>query len=465
MKNFSDNDTIVAIATAPGEGGIGIVRISGENAGIIASNFFRSMNGDSKVDAFESHKVVYGHVLDEHKNVIDEALCVPMWAPNSYTKENVVEIQSHGGTLIVRKILELALAFGARMAEPGEFTKRAFLNGRLDLSQAQSVMDIIQARTDASLRMAAGHLNGIFSNEIKSMRHDILEVIAHLEASIDFPEDDIEDVAKDDASTKVFAIKNRIDEMLSTFNTGRILRDGLITAIIGKPNVGKSSLLNALLREDRAIVTDIPGTTRDSLEEYANIGGVPLKIIDTAGIRETDDKVEQIGVEKSMAYIQKADLVLALFDSSRALSKEDEEIIDLLKGSEGIVLLTKQDLDTVLDVEDLKTRLQGNFKYMYISTMNKEGLKELEAEIVDRVYSGSVQQAEGSFVNNVRQATALKEARKYLADCLNTIEMGMAEDFIVIDIRSAWEKLGEITGDTVDEDIIDQIFSQFCIGK
>lgn len=465
MKNFNDNDTIVAIATPPGEGGIGIVRISGEQAGVIASKLFKPFKGMDKVEQFTSHHVRYGQIIDEYGQIIDEALCIPMWAPNSYTKENVVEIQSHGGTLVVRRILELALTNGARMAEPGEFTKRAFLNGRLDLSQAQSVMDIIKARTEASLRMASGHLQGTFSQEIKSMRHDILEIIAHLEASIDFPEDDIEDVAKDEAEKKVQAIKQRIEEMLSTFKTGRILRDGLMTAIIGKPNVGKSSLLNALLREERAIVTDIPGTTRDSLEEYANIGSVPLKIIDTAGIRETKDKVEQIGVEKSMAYVQKADLILALFDISHELTKEDKEIINLLQGKEGIVLLTKNDLTTVLDIDDLKQQLQGNFKYMCISTINKNGLKELETEIVNRVYSGTAKQAEGSFVNNIRQATALKKAQQYLKDCLNTIEMDMAEDFIVIDIRSAWEKLGEITGDTVDEDIIDQIFSQFCIGK
>lgn len=466
MRNFGENDTIVAIATPPGEGGIGIVRISGENAGVIANNLFKAFNPKYvSVEEFNSHQAVYGKVIDEQNQVIDEALCIPMWAPNSYTKENVVEIQSHGGSLIVRRILELALHYGARMAEPGEFTKRAFLNGRLDLSQAQSVMDVIRARTDASLRMATGHLEGRFSNEIKAMRHDILEVIAHLEASIDFPEDDIEDVAKDEAKNKVENIKNRISEMLSTFKTGKILRDGLVTAIIGKPNVGKSSLLNALLREDRAIVTDIPGTTRDSLEEYANIGGVPLKIIDTAGIRETEDKVEQIGVEKSRAYLQKADLILALFDSSKELTAEDEEIMELLQNKEGIILFTKNDLPRVLAKEDLQSKIQGDFKYIDISMINREGLKDLETEIVNRVYSGTVKQAEGVFVNNVRQATALKEAEKYLDDCLRTIEMDMAEDFIVIDIRSAWEKLGEITGDTVDEDIIDQIFSQFCIGK
>ena len=388
-----------------------------------------------------------------------------MWAPNSYTKENVVEIQSHGGSLVVHRILELAINHGARMAQPGEFTKRAFLNGRLDLSQAQSVMDIIQARTDASLRMAAGHLQGAFSEEIQSMRHCILEIIAHLEASIDFPEDDIEDVAKQEAEEKISGIKNRISEILKTFHTGRILREGLMTTIIGKPNVGKSSLLNALLREERAIVTDIPGTTRDSLEEYANIGGVPLRIIDTAGIRETHDKVEQIGVEKSVAYLQRADLILALFDASRPLSQEDRDIIAMLKDKKGIVLLTKKDLPTEMDIEDLQNQLQGEFKYICISTINKDGLKDLEDEIVNRVYSGNAGQAEGCFVNNLRQAEALKAAEEHLEECLNTIRMGMAEDFIVIDVRSAWEKLGEITGDTVDEDIIDQIFSQFCIGK
>ncbi len=459
------DDTIAAVATPPGEGGIGIVRISGKQAGSVAAAFFRAAKKDKVVTDFKSHQAVYGQVVDDNGQLIDEALCIPMWAPNSYTKENVVEIQSHGGALVVRRILELALKHGARLAEPGEFTKRAFLNGRLDLSQAQSVMDIIQARTDASLRMAAGHLRGQFSDEVKAMRHDILEIIAHLEASIDFPEDDIEDVAKDEAKKKVAAISQKIEDMLKTANAGRILRDGLTTAIIGKPNVGKSSLLNALLREDRAIVTDIPGTTRDSLEEYANISGIPVRIIDTAGIRKTQDKVERIGVEKSVSYVEKADLILALFDASRSLSPEDAEIIELLHGKEGIVLLTKSDLSAKLDVEDLKAQLQGKFAYINISTVAKSGLKDLEKEIADRVYSGTVMQSEGCFVNNVRQANALKEAKQCLNDCLNTIDSGMPEDFIVIDVRSAWEKLGEITGETVDEDIIDQIFSQFCIGK
>lgn len=459
-----DSDTIAAVSTPPGEGGIGIVRLSGKTAGTVVDKFFKAKKPIS-VPEFTSHKAMYGVIVDENKNIIDEALCLAMWEPNSYTKENVVELQSHGGSLVVRRILELALQNGARLAEPGEFTKRAFLNGRMDLSQAQSVMDVIKARSDASLRMAAGQLQGKLSNEIKDMRHDILEIIAHLEASIDFPEDDIEDVAKDEALRKVTAIKERIEEMLKTFHTGRILRDGLVTAIIGKPNVGKSSLLNALLREDRAIVTDIPGTTRDSLEEYANIAGVPLKIVDTAGIRETDDKVEQIGVEKSVAYMQKADLILALFDISRELSTEDEDIIKLLQDKSGLILLTKNDLSVKMNVEELQKRLTGDFKYIYISTVAENGLQELEQEIVSRVYDGTLQQSECSFVSSVRQAEALKEAKRYLEECLNTINMGMAEDFIVIDIRSAWEKLGEITGDTVDEDIIDQIFSQFCIGK
>lgn len=465
MRNFVDDDTIAAISTPPGEGGIGIVRLSGKHAGEVAAKFFKPFKHKKAIDTWKSHQALYGKIVDEKNNIIDEALCLPMWAPHSYTKENVVEIQSHGGTLIVRRILELTLTYGARLAQPGEFTKRAFLNGRLDLSQAQSVMDIIQAKTDASLRMASGHLQGKFSQEIKSMRRDILEIIAHLEASIDFPEDDIEDFAKDNAKNKITAIKARIDNMLKTSKTGRILREGLTTVIIGKPNVGKSSLLNALLREERAIVTDIPGTTRDSLEEMANIGGIPLKIIDTAGIRETSDKVEQIGVEKSVSYLQQADLILALFDTSKPLSAEDEEIINLLQGKTGIVLLTKSDLDVNMDIDVLKNKLQGSFEYINISTKQNHGLDELEREIVNRVYSGTVKQAEGSFVNNVRQENALKEADRHLSECLHTIEMDMAEDFIVIDVRSAWEKLGEITGDTVDEDIIDQIFSQFCIGK
>lgn len=465
MKNFGENDTIVAISTPPGEGGIGIIRISGENSGIVASKLFKCAKKDLTVENFESHKVVYGKIVDEKGNVIDEALCIAMWAPNSYTKENVVEIQSHGGALVVRRILELALQNGARMAEPGEFTKRAFLNGRLDLSQAQSVMDIIKARTDASLRMAAGHLQGKFSDEIKAMRHDILEVIAHLEASIDFPEDDIEDVAKDEASAKVRSIKNRIEEMLSTFNTGRILRDGLVTAIIGKPNVGKSSLLNTLLREDRAIVTDIPGTTRDSLEEYANIGGVPLKIIDTAGIRETEDRIEQIGIERTKQEISKADVILEIRDIRERQNQNKDSMktaLEMIKGKDVpiITVLNKVDLisSPILNTKDVS---RGTI--IETSAVTGKGMQELKSELLKLAGFSENQSIYMARERHIHNLLNVKESLKRAASYLNSSSPQL--ELFAEELRGASDELGEITGKISSDDLLGKIFSGFCIGK
>jgi len=457
-------DTISAIATAVGEGGIGIIRISGDRAVDIADKIFQAKNHLPLRDII-SHQATYGCVIDPANLVtVDEVLCIPMYAPHSYTREDVVEIHCHGGSLPLRRILELTFKAGARLAEPGEFTKRAFLNGRLDLSQAQAVMDIIRSKTDASLRMAIGQLEGCFSDKIRDYRHQILEMIAHLEAAIDFPEDDIDEVATDEVRDNILILREELTKMLKTGKTGRILREGLETAIIGKPNVGKSSLLNSLLNENRAIVTDIPGTTRDIIEEYANIGGVPLKIIDTAGIRETEDLVEQLGVEKARRYIERADLVLALFDFSREISIEDKQILALLAKKEALILINKNDLAAKFDISYIKSVLP-NHKIIEISTISEAGLPELETAIVDMVYSGQVQAEEGAFVNNVRQIEALRQADEHLEEALQTIHREMSPDFIVIDLRSAWETLGEITGDTVGEDIIDQIFSQFCIGK
>jgi tRNA modification GTPase len=374
-----------------------------------------------------------------------------------------VELQCHGGIMPLRKTLALTYQHGARPAEGGEFTKRAFLNGRLDLSQAQAVMDIITAKTDRSLKMATGHLTGAFSAQIKSFRQEILGQIAHLEAAIDFPEDEVDDVVTESVAEKVVEIRNYIAKLIKTAGTGRILRDGLMTAIVGKPNVGKSSLLNALLQEERAIVTDIPGTTRDSIEEYANVGGVPLRIIDTAGIRATEDVVERIGVEKARQMINDAALVLALFDGSRPLDAEDEEILELLQGQEAIVLLNKSDLQSMVTAEELSAK--ANVPVIEISTKENRGLDALAQAIQQKVYGGEVIADEGSFVSDERQANLLRTADNHLAAALQTIEAGMGLDFISIDLRSAWEKLGEITGDTVGEDIIDEIFSKFCIGK
>ncbi len=387
-----------------------------------------------------------------------------MRTPHSYTKEDVVELQCHGGSLPLREILLRTWSCGARQAEPGEFTKRAFLNGRMDLTQAQAVMDVIEARTEDSLTMAAGHLVGHFSNKIHQARQLILEMIAHLEASIDFPEDDIDDVVIDEVRQRIDELHKKLKEMLQTAHAGRILREGLETAIIGKPNVGKSSLLNAILREQRAIVTDVPGTTRDSIEEYANIRGVPLRIIDTAGIRNTEDAVEKIGVDKARTYVGQAALILALFDSSRELTAEDYEILKLIEGKDALLLVNKTDIAPVWDVAAFRKQCAGR-EVIEISTRLEHGLDALEESIARRVYTGGQREQEASFVSNARQADILRLADEHLQAALQTISDGLSADFIVIDLRSAWEKLGEITGETVGEDIIDQIFSQFCIGK
>lgn len=457
-------DTISAIATAVGEGGVGIVRLSGEEALAIAGRIFLPRN-QKIVSEIPSHRVTYGQIIDpESGATIDEGLLLTMWAPYSYTREDIAELHCHGGATVMKSILAATLRQGARLAEPGEFTKRAFLNGRLDLSQAQAVIDVIRSKTDASLRMAVGHLGGRFSEKIHEYRHGILEMIAHLEAAIDFPEDDIDEIATDEVREKVSFLQEQIMKLLKTAQTGRILREGLETAIIGKPNVGKSSLLNALLNENRAIVTDIPGTTRDVIEEYVNIGGVPLKIIDTAGIRETEDAVEQLGVEKARAYMERADLVLLLLDGSENLTDEDDEILRLAQGRKGIVLCNKSDLPSKLDITSIAKRLP-EYEILEISTVTSAGLAALEKTIIAMVYQGEIRQDESAFVNNARQAEILRQTVCHLEEVLSTIERGMSPDFIVIDLRAAWDKLGEITGDTVGMDIIEQIFSQFCIGK
>lgn len=403
--------------------------------------------------------------MDEKGQVVDEALALVMLAPHSYTVEDVVELQCHGGLMTLRKTLELTWKAGARPAERGEFTKRAFLNGRLDLSEAQAVMDIIQARTETSLTMAAGHLTGHFSKGIHAMRHEILGMIAHIEAAIDFPEDEVDDVLTYDIQKNVVEIRNKIAGLLQTAHAGRILRDGLLTAIIGKPNVGKSSLLNSLLREERAIVTDVPGTTRDSIEEYADVGGIPLRIIDTAGIRATDDVVERIGVEKARSYVKEAALILALFDASRPLDSEDEEILKLLRGRDAILLLNKDDLTPVVTAEMLQKHVKKEVPVITISTRTQDGLAALTKAITAKVYAGTQAGQEGTFVTDARQAEVLRQADEHLAAAIRTIEADMGLDFISIDLRSAWEKLGELTGETVGEDIINEIFSKFCIGK
>lgn len=457
-------ETISGIATAPGEGGIGIIRMSGSLAVKIANQIFAGVKGKKAIDV-TSRQIAYGNIVEpETKKIVDEVLLLIMHGPKSYTREDVVEIHCHGGPVPMKRILELTLQYGARMAEPGEFTKRAFLNGRLDLSQAEAVIDIIRAKTDASLRMALGHLKGNLSEKIREMRHGILTMIAHLEAAIDFPEEDIEVMTAQEVKVSVETLLKEMRELLATKETGRILREGLETVIIGKPNVGKSSLLNALLKEKRAIVTDIPGTTRDSIEEFVNIRGVPLKIVDTAGIRETADLVERLGVEKAREFVATADLILLLLDASMELSTEDREVLTMLANKEAIVIVNKSDLPVKLEMDEVYTYV-SNKKVLKVSVIEGTGLEDLEKSIVDLVYSGKVEQKEGAVVTNLRQSTLLEQAKEHLEASLLTIDQDMPSDCIVVDLRDAWGKLGEITGDTVGEDIIHEIFTQFCIGK
>lgn len=459
-----EEETISAVATAVGEGGIGIIRMSGKKASSILDKIFKGKKVNNTAD-MQTQKMAYGNIIDpENQKNVDEVLALLMRGPNSYTREDVVEIHCHGGVVPLKQILALTLRYGARLAEPGEFTKRAFLNGRLDLAQAEAVIDIIRAKTDASLRMALGHLDGALSGKIRGIRDGILAMIANLEATIDFPEEDIEELTAQDVKKSVYVVLEEVDHLLATKETGRILREGLETVIIGKPNVGKSSLLNALLQEKRAIVTDVPGTTRDIIEEFVNIRGVPLKIVDTAGIRDTVDIVEKIGVEKTREYIGTADLILLLLDASRPLSAEDREVLTLLTGRQAIILVNKSDLPSQLDMDEVHTYVDDQH-VIKISVMDGNGLSELEQLIVDMVYSGQVQEKEGAFINNLRQANLLEQAKGHLKAVVETVDNNMPPDCIVVDLRDAWDKLGEITGDTVGEDIIDQIFTKFCIGK
>ncbi|MBU2703148.1 tRNA modification GTPase [Sporomusaceae bacterium BoRhaA] len=456
-------DTISAVATAVGEGGIGIVRVSGPKAMTIAERLFCSATSKNIADA-PGHSALYGHVVEsDTRKCIDETLLLIMRAPHSYTCEDVVEFQCHGGAVPLRKVLEATLKVGARLAEPGEFTKRAFLNGRIDLTQAEAVMDIIRSKTAASLQVAVQHLSGNLSQQIKEIRQALLYMIAHLEAAIDFPEEDIEELSARKVKEGIEPILAKLGKLVSSAHSGRILREGLKTVIIGKPNVGKSSLLNALLKENRAIVTSIAGTTRDSIEEYVNVQGIPLNIIDTAGIRETEDIVEKLGVAKSRELVSGADLILVILDSSMPLSPEDRQVIDLTRSQHGFVLLNKSDLPAQLAVEEVRD-LVGQWPIISLSLETGEGMAELEQSIVDEVYEGQVS-SEAVYVNNVRHVHCLNQAQHHLQEALHTIEQSMPIDCIVIDLRGAWESLGEITGDTVGEDLLNQIFSQFCIGK
>lgn len=459
MKDF---DTIAAIATALGEGGISIIRISGEKALLIAAKIFRGKNSRNLAD-IRPYTLRYGHIIEQESNeVIDEVLVSYMKGPRSYTAEDTIEINCHGGVIATRRILEELVRAGVRLAEPGEFTKRAFLNGRIDLSQAEAVIDIIRAKTELSMKAAYTQAEGRISREIAALRHKLLGSIAHIEATVSFPEDDLEEATTQQVVREAEEILQEIESLLATANEGKIIREGLNTVIVGKPNVGKSSLLNALLMESRAIVTDIPGTTRDIIEEYMNIDGVPIKIIDTAGIRETEDVVEKIGVERSKAKISEADLIIFMLDVSRSLDEEDKDILRFIRDRKYILLLNKTDLPEKISKDELDSL---ELKYVIrISAKTGVGIDALKDAVKELFFKGEIK-ANEIMITNARHKEALFRARESIGDALAALENTMAIDLAAIDIRNAWMALGEITGDTLEEDLIEKIFSEFCIGK
>ena len=455
---MSGQDTICGVSTAPGEGGIGIIRVSGSDALPVASRVFRPRK-ETAAGLEQSHTLRYGHVVDPATGErVDEALVAVMRAPASYTREDVVEIHCHGGMVPLWRTMGLLIAAGARQAEPGEFTKRAFLNGRIDLAQAEAVMDVIRAKTVLAHRAANEQLLGGLSAEITSLRDRLVSIVAGVEAEIDFPED----VGNADAKhlgEEVRRVLDGVGLLLADASFGRILRDGYATAIVGRPNVGKSSLLNALLRQDRAIVTEVPGTTRDVLEEYLNVSGVPLRILDTAGIRHSHDVVEQEGVRRSLAAIESADIVLLVLDGSQPLTPEDRRVLDETKGKPVVAIINKSDLPRGLE------KLDRPEMRVAVSCRTGEGLPDLRASVADLVKKGAIASREHAWAVNRRHRTALEQAKKSLQSALETIGSGLSPEFVAVDLRGALDSLGLIIGATYTEDILERIFNDFCIGK
>lgn len=457
-------DTIAAIATAYGEGGIGIIRISGPEAKSILDKLFIPKNVES-TEHIANRRLYYGNVVDKAKNQrIDEVLAVFMNGPRTYTAEDVAEIYCHGSIISLRKILDLALQHGARLAEKGEFTKRAFLNGRLDLTQAEAVIDVIRAKTEKGFHVAVDQMEGALSEKIRSLRSIIMDLLVDVTVNLDYPDEDIEELTYDALEKSLMLINDNIDRLLATADTGRIIREGLHVAIIGKPNVGKSSLMNALLKESRAIVTEIPGTTRDTIEEVLTIQDIPVRLVDTAGIRETEDVIEKIGIEKSKESFNKADLVIFMIDGSRPLSEEDFRIINHIDDNKTIVMINKTDLGQTVSDQEIKSLLPGAAT-IKAAIREDKGIEELEQKILSLVYGGKVKQEESLLITNVRHYNLLRNAKEASKDALDMARNREALDFIEVDIKRCWELLGEIIGDSVTEDIIDQVFERFCLGK
>ncbi|HCS9136312.1 TPA: tRNA uridine-5-carboxymethylaminomethyl(34) synthesis GTPase MnmE [Staphylococcus aureus] len=458
-----DLDTITSISTPMGEGAIGIVRLSGPQAVEIADKVYK---GKHLLNDVPSHTINYGHIIDpESKEVVEEVMVSVLRAPKTFTREDIIEINCHGGILTINRVLELTMTYGARMAEPGEFTKRAFLNGRIDLSQAEAVMDFIRSKTDRASKVAMNQIEGRLSDLIKKQRQSILEILAQVEVNIDYPEyDDVEDATTEFLLEQSKEIKQEINRLLDTGAQGKIMREGLSTVIVGKPNVGKSSMLNNLIQDNKAIVTEVAGTTRDVLEEYVNVRGVPLRLVDTAGIRETEDIVEKIGVERSRKALSQADLILFVLNNNEALTQEDYTLYEVVKNEDIIVIVNKMDLEQNIDINEVKDMI-GDTPLIQTSMLKQEGIDELEIQIRDLFFGGEVQNQDMTYVSNSRHISLLKQARQTIQDAIDAAESGVPMDMVQIDLTRTWEILGEIIGETASDELIDQLFSQFCLGK
>lgn len=458
---YDTADTIAAITTPLGESGIGAVRISGPGAYAVGDKIFKSKS-EVPLKERRDRSIQYGTIVDENGTCIDEVLALIMKGPHSYTAEDVLEIQCHGGREALESILQLILRSGARMAHPGEFTERAFVNGRIDLAQAEAVMDVIQAKSRAGLTSAVSQLEGRLSKVINKTRNELTELVTRLEVMIDYPEEDLEDIAVPDVSGALKGMQEKLQHMLEESQSGRMIRDGVMAAIAGTPNAGKSSLLNRLLQEERAIVTDVPGTTRDVLEEWITLRGIPVCLVDTAGIRETDDTVEKIGVSRARQYLDRADIILAVIDSSRPLTEEDKDILQSVAGKNVIVVLNKTDLPPVVTSKDLSPY---GFLLCPISASTGKGLDELKDMLLQEVLKGGFTDGPSALLTNTRHIELVRQSAEALNRAQQSLQDGMPLDCAVVDIRQAWDALGSIMGDTVHDDIVEEIFSRFCLGK
>ena len=456
-------NTIASISTAPGIGGIGIIRMSGDNCFDILNKIFKAKN-EQNIDEIKGYSIKYGNIFDSENNIVDEVLVSFFKTPKSYTTENMCEINSHGGIVILRKILDLCLKNGADMAEPGEFTKRAFLNGRIDLLQAESVIDIINAKSEKEAKTSINQLEGHLSKKINDIKQKILDVMVNVEVAIDYPEYDVEDATNEQILDMLNVVEKDLKALENSFDNGKLIKEGIKTAIIGKPNAGKSSLLNAILKEERAIVTDIEGTTRDTIEEFVNINGIPLNLIDTAGIRDTNNEVEKIGVKKSKKIAQDADLIIAIFDSSKELTPEDIEILDFIKGKNVIIVLNKIDLDTVINEENEKLQ-EVSKNIIKISALNETGIESVY-NCISKIFNlNEINVDNEIIITNLRHKNLISKAIDNVKKARETLENSMPSDIVAIYIKDILESLGEITGEEVTENIINEIFAKFCLGK